>query len=80
MSDSVEMQPLSTREAVLKMLESQRTRLERWKAARVREIELDGPGELPSTTVMIRCFGGTRSIDVQLGAEAILQAVGEPTA
>jgi hypothetical protein len=30
------------------------------------------PGELPSTTAMIRCFGGTRSIDVQLGAEAIL--------
>ena len=37
------------------------------------------PGELPSTTVMIRCFGGTRAIDVQLGAEAILAAVGEPT-
>jgi hypothetical protein len=30
------------------------------------------PGELPSTTAMIRCFGGTQSIDVQLGAEAIL--------
>lgn len=30
------------------------------------------PGELPATTAMIRCFGGTRSIDVQLGAEAIL--------
>lgn len=30
------------------------------------------PGELPSTTAMVRCFGGTRSIDVQLGAEAIL--------
>jgi DNA-directed RNA polymerase specialized sigma24 family protein len=30
------------------------------------------PGELPGTTAMIRCFGGTRSIDVQLGAEAIL--------
>lgn len=38
------------------------------------------PGELPSTSVMIRCFGGTRAIDVQLGAEAILEAVGEPTA
>ncbi|MBS1881483.1 MAG: hypothetical protein JSS97_00835 [Actinobacteria bacterium] len=30
------------------------------------------PGELPSTTAMIRCFGGTRSIDVQLGTDAIL--------
>lgn len=30
------------------------------------------PGELPGTTAMVRCFGGTRSIDVQLGAEAIL--------
>lgn len=30
------------------------------------------PGELPGTAAMIRCFGGTRSIDVQLGAEAIL--------
>jgi DNA-directed RNA polymerase specialized sigma24 family protein len=30
------------------------------------------PGELPGTTAMIRCFGGTRSIDVQLGTEAIL--------
>lgn len=38
------------------------------------------PGELPSTSVMVRCFGGTREIDVQLGAEAILAAVGEPTA
>lgn len=38
------------------------------------------PGELPSTSVMIRCFGGTREIDVQLGAEAILGAAGEPTA
>lgn len=37
-------------------------------------------GELPSTSVMIRCFGGTREIDVQLGAEAILAAAGEPTA
>jgi hypothetical protein len=37
-------------------------------------------GDLPSTSVMIRCFGGTREIDVQLGAEAILAAVGEPTA
>jgi HNH endonuclease len=37
-------------------------------------------GELSSTTVMIRCFGGTRAVDVQLGAEAILAAVGEPTA
>jgi DNA-directed RNA polymerase specialized sigma24 family protein len=34
------------------------------------------PGELPSTTAMIRCFGGTRSIDVQLGAEAILGRTG----
>jgi DNA-directed RNA polymerase specialized sigma24 family protein len=38
------------------------------------------PGELPSTTVMIRCFGGTRAVDIQLGAEAILAAVGEPIA
>ena len=38
------------------------------------------PGELPSTSVMIRCFGGTREIDVQLGAEAILAAAGESTA
>jgi DNA-directed RNA polymerase specialized sigma24 family protein len=30
------------------------------------------PGELPGTTAMVRCFGGTRSIDVQLGTEAIL--------
>jgi DNA-directed RNA polymerase specialized sigma24 family protein len=30
------------------------------------------PGELPSTTVMIRYFGSTRSAEVQLGAEAIL--------
>ncbi|MBK5233188.1 MAG: hypothetical protein JJE13_09440 [Thermoleophilia bacterium] len=30
------------------------------------------PGALPSTSVMIRCFGGTRSIDVQLGTDAIL--------
>lgn len=37
-------------------------------------------GELSSTTVMIRCFGGTRAVDIQLGAEAILAAVGEPTA
>jgi DNA-directed RNA polymerase specialized sigma24 family protein len=29
-------------------------------------------GELPSTSVMIRCFGGTRSSEVQQGAEAIL--------
>jgi DNA-directed RNA polymerase specialized sigma24 family protein len=28
--------------------------------------------ELPSTSVMIKFFGGTRAIDVQLGAEAIL--------
>lgn len=33
------------------------------------------PGELPSTSAMVRCFGGTRSIDVQLGAEAILAGV-----
>jgi DNA-directed RNA polymerase specialized sigma24 family protein len=33
------------------------------------------PGELPSTTAMIRCFGGTKSIDVQLGAEAILAGI-----
>jgi DNA-directed RNA polymerase specialized sigma24 family protein len=38
------------------------------------------PGELPSTSVMIRCFGGTRAIDIQLGVEAILSAVGEQTA
>lgn len=38
------------------------------------------PGELPSTTVMIRYFGGTRAVDIQLGAEAILAAVGEATA
>ena len=38
------------------------------------------PGELPGTTVMLRCFGGTREVDVQLGAEAILSAAGEPTA
>lgn len=37
------------------------------------------PGELPSTTVLIRCFGGTRAVDIQLGAEAILAAVGEST-
>jgi hypothetical protein len=30
------------------------------------------PGELPGTTAMVRCFGGTRSIDIQLGTEAIL--------
>ncbi len=35
------------------------------------------PGELPGTTAMVRCFGGTRSIDVQLGAEAILAGVEE---
>lgn len=38
------------------------------------------PGELPSTSVMIRYFGGTRSIDVQMGSEAILEARGEQTA
>lgn len=38
------------------------------------------PGELSSTTVMIRCFGSTRAVDIQLGAESILAAVGEPTA
>jgi DNA-directed RNA polymerase specialized sigma24 family protein len=37
------------------------------------------PGELPSTTVMIKYFGGTRSVDVQLGAEAILCDAGEVT-
>jgi hypothetical protein len=31
------------------------------------------PGELPSTKVMIRYFGSTRSAEVQLGAEAILE-------
>jgi DNA-directed RNA polymerase specialized sigma24 family protein len=35
------------------------------------------PGELPGTTAMVRCFGGTRSIDVQLGAEAILAGIEE---
>ncbi|MBK5219779.1 MAG: hypothetical protein JJE35_08335 [Thermoleophilia bacterium] len=30
------------------------------------------PGELPSTSVMIRCFGSTRSAEVQQGVEAIL--------
>jgi hypothetical protein len=35
------------------------------------------PGELPGTSVMLRCFGGTRSVDVQLGAEAILAGVEE---
>jgi len=33
------------------------------------------PGELPPTSAMVRCFGGTRSIDVQLGTEAILAGV-----
>ncbi len=37
-----------------------------WADARRR------PGELPGSSVMIRCFGGTRSHDVQRGAEAIL--------
>jgi len=32
-------------------------------------------GELPGDSVMIRCFGGTRSHDVQRGAEAILTGV-----
>lgn len=33
------------------------------------------PGELPSGSVMIRCFGGTQAHDVQRGAEAILAGV-----
>lgn len=33
------------------------------------------PGELPGYSVMIRCFGGARSHDVQRGAEAILAGV-----
>jgi hypothetical protein len=37
-----------------------------WADARRR------PGELPGSSVMIRCFGGTRSHDVQRGVEAIL--------
>ena len=35
------------------------------------------PGELPGTTAMVRCFGGTKSIDVQLGTEAILAGTDE---
>jgi hypothetical protein len=30
------------------------------------------PGELPGTSAMVRFFGGTRSGEVQAGAEAIL--------
>jgi DNA-directed RNA polymerase specialized sigma24 family protein len=32
------------------------------------------PGELPNTGTMVRFFGGTRSIDVQIGVEAILDS------
>jgi DNA-directed RNA polymerase specialized sigma24 family protein len=38
------------------------------------------PGDLPGTSVMVRCFGGTRSSDVQRGAEAILAGVDSATA
>lgn len=33
------------------------------------------PDELPSASALVRCFGGTRSVDVQMGAEAILAGV-----
>jgi DNA-directed RNA polymerase specialized sigma24 family protein len=38
------------------------------------------PGELPSTKVMIRYFGSTRSAEVGLGAEAILDSDPQPMA
>ncbi len=35
------------------------------------------PGELPGASVMDRCFGGTREVEVQQGAEAILAGTEE---
>ena len=63
-------QPLESAEAC----ESFRRRNGRWPdASDVRR----WPGNLPSTTAMIKYFGGTRAGEVQRGAEAILAAAAQ---
>lgn len=46
MPDVKELQPPSSGEAILGLLETQRTKVTRWKAARAREIELEAEREL----------------------------------
>lgn len=60
MSEYTSPEPPSTREAVLKVLESQRSKIERWKTTRIKEIDREAGRELAHLERTVRALAPER--------------------